>query len=209
VTESEQAEFDWKVGRGLLTALFFIGEKRDHWPGIEDVLELHRLIFAEAHPDIGGRYRADSCWPQYSHFSVPRWQDVPACMLRLDDLLGRAQIECDALIGFEQQEKLLEWTARIHHRFECIHPFQDGNGRTGRALASWMLQHYGFPEFHLPIHQKAGYLAALEVADGALTAQDLLHADFWPHQTEELQPLIELFGEILQQNLEALPSEGP
>jgi Fic family protein len=34
-------------------------------------------------------------------------------------------------------------TAIVHHRFESIHPFADGNGRTGRALALWELYRRG------------------------------------------------------------------
>jgi len=200
VTAAEQEEFDEKVGRGLVAALFFIGEQLDRWPTLEDLRHIHRLIFAEAHPAIGGEYRADSYWPQYCRFTVPRWQDVPLCMLRLEDLLQAAHSECDALSDFEQQEKLLEWAARIHHRFECIHPFQDGNGRTGRALASWMLGHYGYPEFDLPQERKAEYVAALESADAALKTQDLLHSDYWPHQTVALQRLVDLVGEVIEES---------
>ena len=58
--------------------------------------------------------------------------------------------------------ELLEWwnqeathlspvlsSAIIHYRFECIHPFADGNGRTGRALALWELYRRGFDTHHI------------------------------------------------------------
>lgn len=209
MTEAEQLEFDEKVGRGLVAALFFVGNHLQRWPTLTDVRHLHRLIFSDAHPAIGGEYRADSYWPQYTRFAVPRWQDVPICMLRLDDLLSRARTECDALTGFDQQELVLEWSARIHHRFECIHPFQDGNGRTGRALVSWMLGAYGLPPFDLPPERKAEYLAALENADTALTTQDLLHADFWPHQTTALEAMIDLLGDVMGEGLRDATGERP
>ena len=47
-----------------------------------------------------------------------------------------------------------EWSpvissAIVHHRFEDIHPFADGNGRTGRALATWELYRRGFDTHHI------------------------------------------------------------
>ncbi|MDP2600448.1 MAG: Fic family protein [Deltaproteobacteria bacterium] len=40
-------------------------------------------------------------------------------------------------------------SAIIHYRFEAIHPFADGNGRTGRALALWELYKRGFDTHHI------------------------------------------------------------
>ena len=39
--------------------------------------------------------------------------------------------------------------AILHYRFESIHPFADGNGRTGRALALWELYRRGFDTHHI------------------------------------------------------------
>ena len=35
---------------------------------------------------------------------------------------------------YEVQEKTMETLALLHAKYECIHPFQDGNGRTGRMI---------------------------------------------------------------------------
>ena len=40
-------------------------------------------------------------------------------------------------------------SAIVHYRFEAIHPFAYGNGRTGRALALWELYRRGFDTHHI------------------------------------------------------------
>ena len=39
--------------------------------------------------------------------------------------------------------------AIAHHRLVSIHPFMDGNGRTARALGSWLLYRRGFDTHHI------------------------------------------------------------
>lgn len=39
--------------------------------------------------------------------------------------------------------------AIVHHQLVSIHPFSDGNGRTARALAMWILHNLGFDSLHL------------------------------------------------------------
>lgn len=61
--------------------------------------------------------------------------------------------------------------AWLHHRFSQIHPFQDGNGRVARALASLVLVRAGLFPLVVTRDDKTKYLTALEAADdGNLSA---------------------------------------
>lgn len=60
----------------------------------------------------------------------------------------------------------VEWVTRVHAEFEKIHPFADGNGRTGRLFMSYMLILYGFPPAIIYKSQRSRYLRALERAQG-------------------------------------------
>lgn len=55
--------------------------------------------------------------------------------------------------------------AWLHHRFTQIHPYQDGNGRIARALASLVLIRAGLFPFVVPRDEKSLYLRTLEQAD--------------------------------------------
>lgn len=61
--------------------------------------------------------------------------------------------------------------AWLHHRFEQIHPFQDGNGRVGRAVLTWHLVRKGFFPIVVSRDDRTKYIDALENAD----AGDLTH----------------------------------
>jgi hypothetical protein len=55
--------------------------------------------------------------------------------------------------------------AWLHHRFTQIHPFQDGNGRVARALASLVLIRAGLFPLVVPRDEKSVYIDVLERAD--------------------------------------------
>lgn len=90
--------------------------------------------------------------------------------------------EMDRLIAlhFEHRDVAPEVEASwLHHRFTQIHPFQDGNGRVARALATLVL--IKAERFPLVVRsdKKSKYLDALESAD-----------------TGDLRPLIDFFSSI-------------
>jgi len=68
-------------------------------------------------------------------------------------------------------------SAWLHHRFSQIHPFQDGNGRVARTLASLVLIRAGLFPLVVTRDDKEKYLNALEAADaGDLSALVTLFA---------------------------------
>ena len=67
-------------------------------------------------------------------------------------------------------EKILTAAAYFHAKLENIHPFADGNGRTGRLAMNYFLVTRDCPPVVIHEEERAAYYAALEAWD---TAQNL------------------------------------
>lgn len=80
----------------------------------------------------------------------------------------------------DQKEKSFDDILDLHHRFECIHPFQDGNGRIGRLIMFKECMANGFIPFIITDELKMFYYRGLQqwpdikgyLRDTCLTAQD-------------------------------------
>jgi Fic family protein len=78
--------------------------------------------------------------------------------------------EMDRLVNLHHEHNSRGIAAQIeaawlHHAFTQIHPFQDGNGRVARALASLVLIKRGFFPFVVTRDDRERYILALEAAD--------------------------------------------
>jgi Fic family protein len=62
-------------------------------------------------------------------------------------------------------DKLLRAAAYYHVKFENIHPFADGNGRTGRLTMNYFLVMNGHPPITIHQEDRKDYYAALEAWD--------------------------------------------
>ncbi|MBL8190362.1 MAG: Fic family protein [Acidobacteria bacterium] len=89
-------------------------------------------------------------------------------------------------------------SAWLHHRFTQIHPFQDGNGRVARALASLVLIRAGWFPFVVHRDDRTEYIDCLEKADWG----DLLPlvSAFGRLQKKALNQAIKLSGNVLLPN---------
>lgn len=104
----------------------------------EDVLKLHAIIASDV-MDQGqaGRYR--DIRVRVGHYLPPAPEMVSGLMAELLEWWNTKFAQWSPVIS----------SAVIHYQFEAIHPFADGNGRTGRALALWELYRRGFDTHHI------------------------------------------------------------
>jgi Fic family protein len=104
----------------------------------EDVFALHRIL-AKGVMDQGeaGRYRSIAV--RVGRYVPPPAADVSGLMFEMLAWWNERAIELSPVLS----------SAILHYRFEAIHPFADGNGRTGRALAMWELYRRGFDTHHI------------------------------------------------------------
>jgi Fic family protein len=104
----------------------------------DDVFELHRILADEV-MDQGeaGRYRTIAV--RVGDYLPPVPQDVSGLMFELLEWWNRDARQLSPVLS----------SAILHYQFEAIHPFADGNGRTGRALALWELYRRGFDTHHI------------------------------------------------------------
>ena len=104
----------------------------------EDIFTLHAIIAGEV-MDQGeaGRYRTMRV--RVGQFVPPPPADVSGLMFELLEWWNNKARGLSPVLS----------SAIVHYRFEAIHPFGDGNGRTGRALALWELYRRGFDSHHI------------------------------------------------------------
>lgn len=116
----------------------------------ELVCRVQGLITAEQHkkpggpklsPELVGRYRSLDIW--IKNVKCPAPEAVPSLMTELLKRTGWWQSNS----RFQQSSYNLSRIARLHFEFEVIHPFADGTGRTGRALAYYLLRWAGLRPF--------------------------------------------------------------
>lgn len=105
----------------------------------ETLFDWHRMLMSGRRDlDVVGGYRKGEddmlivsggpIGSETIHYQAPPARDVPEEMHQFVEWFNRAT-------GNRPAKSILAVTAATHARFESIHPFEDGNGRIGRAIA--------------------------------------------------------------------------
>ncbi len=143
------------------------------------IAKMHKVLMVGQVQHTPSEWRAEPVWigtssrsPVGADFVAPRWERVP-------DLI-------EDLVAFSRRLDVgaLTLTAISHAQFETIHPFTDGNGRTGRALAQALLRYRGVTR-----------AVAVPVSAGLLADVDGYHAALTAYRTGDLEPIVASFAE--------------
>lgn len=104
----------------------------------DDIFDLHRIVAGDVMDQgAAGRYR--TMHVRVGPYVPPRPEEVSPLMFELLQWWNEDSVKLSPVLS----------SAILHFRFEDVHPFADGNGRTGRALALWELYRRGFDTHHI------------------------------------------------------------
>jgi hypothetical protein len=154
---------DWVYGHGI---------KPGDWGGgrlitLAEVRQVHTLAMTPVwdvapHPQATprerpGSFREHDIEPFPRGMRPPEWTEVPVL---IRDWVTDAQA-----LRRADDAAIAEVLARLHARFEQIHPFLDGNGRAGRLVLNLLLVRLGYPPAIIYKGNRSRYLNALRRAD--------------------------------------------
>lgn len=159
----------WVYGQAIDPGEWTTGELLN----VTELRTVHRVLMAKAwevapHPaatdrEAPGNFREHDIHPFGGGMQPPPWPEVPAQMA--DWVKNVVRLGAGIASGDVEPRAVPIEVAQIHGGFERIHPFIDGNGRTGRLVLNLVLVRLGYPPAVIFKRQRDAYLDSLDRAD--------------------------------------------
>jgi Fic family protein len=163
--------------KGIAGAIGFLRQKAKDGAAVDEdfIKDTHAQVMLDIDASARGVYRNAPAHVMGSNM-------VPPQAIKIYGLME------DLLFAYNNSRFHPVYKATAFHVFfERIHPFSDGNGRTGRCILNYMLEQAGYPPISIGPDSKHSYLTALET---------------W-QVNGEVEPFIALANEVLQAELQA------
>jgi Fic family protein len=112
----------------------------------EIILLLHQMLIGGINDKIAGRFRKSGEYVRVGTYIAPSPEKV-------ESFIGMALDYYANNLG----QYFIDKIAKFHLDFETVHPFNDGNGRIGRALINYQLLMFGFPVIIIRDKEKMEY----------------------------------------------------
>lgn len=139
------------------------------------IRQIHTLVLMDR-PEDRGRYRRIPVRIMGANNVPPEPMFVPEMMETLVREFGKTKLHP------------IEKAVLFHLRFEGIHPFVDGNGRTGRLILNLMLMQAGYPPINVKYKDRMRYYSAFDAY----------------HCAGDPKPLLQIVCDELKSGLERL-----
>lgn len=136
------------------------------------IREIHSLVLIDR-PEDKGVYRRIPVKIFGAPHEPPQPYLVPVQMERLVADL------------FHDRRHIIEKAALFHLDFERIHPFIDGNGRTGRLILNLMLMQKGYPPINVKYTDRRKYYACFDSY----------------YKDNDTSPMVNMVGELVKEKL--------
>lgn len=145
----------------------------------DSIKRMHAVLMADQPRHTPGEWRDEAVWigtrsdsPIGAEFVAPSFERISTLVADMTSFAVRTDVP--PLVS----------VAIAHAQFETIHPFTDGNGRTGRALAQAMLRARGVTR-----------TIAVPVSAGLLADVDGYHAALTAYRAGDVNPIIRAFAD--------------
>ena len=153
---------------------FVSGLVKDKAPLTESVIkQIHYLVLADKKDDRGVYRRVPVKILGAKHEPVQPYLIQP----KMEALIKNYN---------ESTEEIISKLARFHIEFEAVHPFIDGNGRTGRLIVNLELMKAGYPPIDIKFTDRASYYNAFDAY----------------HEKHDLSPMKKLFALYIKERLD-------
>lgn len=123
---------------------------------------LNKLLYKYApYPEYAGIYRTDNNM-------ILGGTIQPVSFLKIFDKMEELNTIIKTTIQNINKYSFAEYisiVAKIHYELTVLHPFNDGNGRTIRALTNWLLRLKGLCPIYIDSDNRDNYLEALRKID--------------------------------------------
>lgn len=154
-----------------MTAAIALADRLD----ADAILATHAALLEQTNPRIAGKWRDEQVWIGSSSYGPHTAAFIPPHQSRVATTI-------DDLVRFMRRDDMpvLSQAALAHAQFETIHPFADGNGRTGRAIVHCLLRGKGLTR-----------LVTVPVSAGLLTDTDRYFEALTAYRLGDIEPIVE------------------